>query len=308
VTQPWYKRLGNGLARTRGELQGHLNVLLRRGPDLDEQFWEELEDALLQADMGVTATTEMTGRLRDTAAREALPDATAVLARLADEIAAEVRVPGDDPFTSGPATVLVVGVNGTGKTTSVGKIAKSAADAGRHVVIGSADTFRAAAIEQLRIWAERAEVPVIERAHGADPAAVVFDTITEGRARDADLILIDTAGRLHTSSDLMAELVKVKRVADRESPHPVRVVLVMDATTGQNGLVQAREFHRALGLDGLVLTKLDGTAKGGIVVAVSRELGVPVVRVGVGEGVADLEAFEPDAFAAAIVGESPAGS
>lgn len=305
MTQPWYRRLGDGLARTRGELQGHLNVLLGRGPDLDEQFWEELEDALLQADMGVTATTEMVDRLRDAAAREALPDAAAVLARLADEVAREVSVPGDDPFASGPATVLVVGVNGTGKTTSVGKIAKTAADAGRRVVIGSADTFRAAAIEQLRVWADRAGVPVIERAHGADPAAVVFDTIAEGIARGADLVLIDTAGRLHTSADLMAELVKVQRVAVRESPHPVRVALVMDATTGQNGLVQAREFHRALSLDAVVLTKLDGTAKGGIVVAVARELGVPVVRVGVGEGVADLEPFDPAAFAAAIVGDRP---
>jgi fused signal recognition particle receptor len=305
VTQPWYRRLGDGLARTRGELQGHLNVLLGRGPDLDEQFWEELEDALLQADMGVTATTEMVDRLRDAAAREALPDAAAVLARLADEVAREVSVPGDDPFASGPATVLVVGVNGTGKTTSVGKIAKTAADAGRRVVIGSADTFRAAAIEQLRVWADRAGVPVIERAHGADPAAVVFDTIAEGIARGADLVLIDTAGRLHTSADLMAELVKVQRVAVRESPHPVRVALVMDATTGQNGLVQAREFHRALSLDAVVLTKLDGTAKGGIVVAVARELGVPVVRVGAGEGVADLEPFDPAAFAAAIVGDRP---
>jgi fused signal recognition particle receptor len=306
--QPWYRRLGEGLARTRGELQGHLNVLLGRGPDLDDAFWEGLEDALIGSDMGVTATTEMVERLRDAAARDALPDAAAVLARLADEIAAELDVPGIDPFSSGPATVLVVGVNGTGKTTSVGKLAKAAADEGRTVVIGSADTFRAAAIEQLRVWAERAGVPVIERAHGADPAAVVFDTLGEASTRQADLVLIDTAGRLHTSADLMAELAKVKRVAIKESAHPVRIVLVMDATTGQNGLVQAREFHRALELDALVLTKLDGTAKGGIVVAVARELGVPVVRVGVGEGVADLEPFEPAAFAAAIVGQGQPGT
>jgi fused signal recognition particle receptor len=197
----------------------------------------------------------------------------------------------------------VVGVNGTGKTTSVGKIAKHAADSGRKVVIGSADTFRAAAIEQLRVWADRAGVPVVERAHGADPAAVVFDTIAEGRKRGADLVLIDTAGRLHTSTDLMAELTKVKRIAERESLHPVSTVLVMDATTGQNGLVQAREFDRALDLDAIVLTKLDGTAKGGIVVAVARELGLPVVRIGVGEGTEDLEPFDPDEFARAIVGD-----
>jgi len=302
VTRPWFRRLGDGLARTRTELRGHLNVLLSRGPDLDARFWEDLEDALLQADMGVTATSEMVDRLRDAAMREALPDARAVLERLGAEIAAEVSVPGDDPFDSGPATVLVVGVNGTGKTTSVGKVAKAAAATGRSVVIGSGDTFRAAAIEQLRVWAERANVPVVERPHGSDPAAVVFDTLTEARSRGADLIIIDTAGRLHTSADLMAELQKVKRIAERESPYPVRVVLVMDATTGQNGLVQAREFDRALGLDGVMLTKLDGTAKGGIVVSVARELAVPIVRIGVGETADDLEPFDSLAFARAIVG------
>lgn len=302
MSEPWYRRLGEGLTKTRVELQGHLNVLLKRGPDLDPPFWEDLEDALIQADMGVAATTEMVERLRDLAARESLPDARAVLDRLSDEVAAEVSVAGDDPFALPQATVLVVGVNGTGKTTSVGKIAKSSAERGRSVVIGSADTFRAAAIEQLRVWAERASVPVVERPHGSDPAAVVFDTITEARAHDADLIIIDTAGRLHTSVDLMAELVKIKRVAERESPYPVKIALVMDATTGQNGLLQAREFDRALGLDALILTKLDGTAKGGIVVAVARELGIPVVRVGVGEGVDDLEPFDARVFADAIVG------
>lgn len=299
---PWYRRIGEGLAKTRGELRGHLNVLLRRGPELDAAFWDNLEDALIQADMGVSATTEMVERLRDLAAREALPDAAAVLERLVDEVATEVTVDGEDPFALPQATILMVGVNGTGKTTSVGKLAKTLAEAGRRVVIGSGDTFRAAAIEQLRIWAERAGVPVVERPHGSDPAAVVFDTIAEAHKHDADLILIDTAGRLHTSADLMAELVKVKRVAERESPFPVRIVLVMDATTGQNGLIQAREFHRALTLDALVLTKLDGTAKGGIVVAVARELGLPVVRVGVGEGVDDLEPFDARVFAEAIVG------
>lgn len=302
MVQPWYKRLGEGLAKTREQLRGNLNVLLRKGPDLDQEFWDDLEVALIQADMGVSATAEMVNRLRDLAAREALPDAGAVLSRLAEEVAAEVTVAGDDPFALPRVTVLVVGVNGTGKTTSVGKLAKSLTESGRRVVIGSADTFRAAAIEQLRVWAERAGVPVVERPHGSDPAAVAFDTIAEGRASGADMILIDTAGRLHTSADLMAELVKVKRVAERESPYPVKTVLVMDATTGQNGLIQAREFDRALALDGLVLTKLDGTAKGGIVVAVARELGVPVVRIGVGEGADDLEPFDASVFAEAIVG------
>lgn len=298
----WYKRIGDGLAKTRGELQGHLNVLLRRGPQLDDAFWEELEDALLQADLGVTATTELVARLRSLAAREALPDAAAVIGRLSEEIAAEVAVAGDDPFGLPKVTVLVVGVNGTGKTTSVGKLAKALAESGRSVVIGSGDTFRAAAIEQLRVWADRAGVPVVERPHGSDPAAVVFDTMAEARERGADVILVDTAGRLHTSADLMSELTKVKRVADRESPYPVRTVLVMDATTGQNGLIQAREFNKALELDAIVLTKLDGTAKGGIVVAVARDLGLPVVRIGVGEGADDLEPFDAGVFAEALVG------
>lgn len=300
---PWYKRLGSGLSRTREQLGGHINVLLRRGPQLDEEFWDGLEEALILADMGGLASSEMIDRLRKAATREALPDATAVIGHLVDEIAAEVTTDARDPFTEGPACILMVGVNGTGKTTSVGKLASVAAAHGRSVVIGSADTFRAAAIEQLRIWGERAGVPVIERAHGSDPAAVVYDTIAEARARDTELILIDTAGRLHTSPDLMAELQKVKRVAERESPHPVRSVLVVDATTGQNGLVQAREFDSALGLDGVILTKLDGTAKGGIVVAVVRELGLPVLRIGVGESIDDLEPFDAGAFARALVGD-----
>ena len=301
---PWYKRLGSGLSRTREQLNGHLNVLLRRGPDLDEEFWDGLEEALILADMGGIAASEMIEGLRKAATREALPDAQAVVSHLVDVIVSEVAMETADPFTDGPACILMVGVNGTGKTTSVGKLASAAAAAGRRVVIGSADTFRAAAIEQLRVWGERAGVPVVERPHGSDPAAVVYDTITEAKAREADLILIDTAGRLHTSPDLMAELQKVKRVADRESPYPVRCVLVIDATTGQNGIVQAREFHRALDLDGVILTKLDGTAKGGIVVAVVRELQLPVLRIGVGEGIGDLEVFEARAFADALVGDA----
>jgi len=300
---PWYKRLGEGLSRTREQLGGSLNVLLRRGPVLDNGFWDELEEALILADMGAQASSEMVERLREAAVREALPDAAAVVRRLVDEIAAELTIPGDDPFDSGPACILMVGVNGTGKTTSVGKLAAQLASEGRSVIIGSGDTFRAAAIEQLRVWGERAGVPVVERAHGADPAAVAYDTIAEARQRNAEMIIIDTAGRLHTSPDLMAELQKVKRVAERESPFPVHTVLVVDATTGQNGLVQAREFDRALGLDGVILTKLDGTAKGGIVVAVARGVGVPVVRVGVGESIDDLERFDPRSFASALVGE-----
>lgn len=299
----WFDRLSAGLSRTREQLSGQLNVLLGRGPDVDEAFWSDLEDALIGADMGFTAVTGMVERLRDTARRQALPDARAVLLHLAGEIAGELRAAEIPDFIDAtPATVLVVGINGTGKTTTVGKLAKAAADEGRSVLIGSADTFRAAAVEQLHIWADRAGVPVIESERGTDPASVAFDAVRESRVRAVDLLLIDTAGRLHTSKDLMAELSKVKRIVERESAAPVHTLLVMDATTGQNGLTQAREFNAAVGIDAIALTKLDGTAKGGIAVAVVRELNVPIVRIGVGEGAEDLRAFDPEEFASALVG------
>ncbi len=299
----WLDRLTQGLSRTREQLGGQLNVLLRRGPDVDESFWGDLEDALIGADMGVTAVTEMVDRLRDSARRQAMPDARAVLEHLATEIAGELRLPDAEDFIdASPSTVLIVGINGTGKTTTVGKLAKAAADAGRTVLIGSADTFRAAAVEQLHIWADRAGVPIVESERGTDPASVAFDAVRQAKTNSSDLLLIDTAGRLHTSKDLMAELSKVKRIVERESAAPVRTLLVMDATTGQNGLTQAREFNSAVGIDGIALTKLDGTAKGGIAVAVVRELGVPILRIGVGEGADDLKPFDPEEFAAALVG------
>jgi fused signal recognition particle receptor len=302
MTAPWYRRLADGLSKSREQLGGQLNVLLRRGPDLDEVFWEDLEDALVSADIGVTATTETVARLRDSAARKALPDAPAVLVLLAEELAAEFPSDPTD-FLADSATVLVVGVNGTGKTTTVGKLAKQAADEGRSVLLGSADTFRAAAHEQLDIWAGRAGVPIVYRERGTDPASVAFDAVAQARAVGADLTLIDTAGRLHTSPELMRELEKVHRVTVRESSDPVHVLLVMDATTGQNGLVQAREFNATLPVDGIVLTKLDGTAKGGIAIAIARELGIPILRIGVGEGIDDLKPFDAHDFVRALLPE-----
>jgi len=302
MSQPWYRRLSDGLSKSRERLEGQLNVLMRRGPDLDEEFWSDLEDALIGGDMGVSAVTEIVARLRDSAARKALPDAYAVLAHLAEELAAEFP-PDIEDFLGGPTTVLVVGVNGAGKTTTVGKLAKQAVDEGHTVLLGSADTFRAAALEQLDVWATRAEVPVVKRDRGSDPASVVFDAIAQGKAAGVELTLVDTAGRLHTSKDLMLELQKIARVAQRESEAPVKVLLVMDATTGQNGLAQAREFDAALDVDGIVLTKLDGTAKGGIAVAIARELGIPILRIGVGEGIDDLRPFVADEFARALLPE-----
>lgn len=301
MTTPWFKRLSEGLSKSRERLGEQLNVLLNRGPDLDEEFWSDLEDTLIGSDMGFSATNDIVTRLRREAAAKALPDARAVIDALADQIAAEFPADAEDILELSPVTVLMVGVNGTGKTTTVGKLAKQAVTSGRTVILGSADTFRAAASEQLDVWAERAQVPVVRRDRGADPAAVAFDTVVEAENTGADLTLIDTAGRLHTSADLMRELQKVVRVTEGRSKPPVKKILVMDATTGQNGLQQAREFNNALGLDGLILTKLDGTAKGGIAIAVVRELGLPILRIGVGEGIDDLRPFSANDFARALV-------
>ncbi len=305
MNTPWYRRLSEGLTKSRDQLTGQLNVLLRKGPDLDEGFWLELEEILIAGDMGVGSATSIVERAKDSAARLALPDAAAVVEHLAEDIAQALSVDAEDFLSDGPAMVLVVGVNGTGKTTTVGKLAKEAVDAGRRVVLGSGDTFRAAAIEQLEVWADRTGVPLVRSERGGDPAAVAYDTVVHSAEIGADLILLDTAGRLHTSADLMDELCKVRRVAERESPHPVRVLLVMDATTGQNGLVQARRFSESVGVDGVALTKLDGTAKGGIAVAIVGELGVPILRAGVGEGVDDLRPFHAGEFARALIGTGP---
>jgi fused signal recognition particle receptor len=301
MSTPWYRRLSEGLSRTREQLSGQLNTLLGRGPDVDEEFWSDLEDTLISADLGFNAVNDIVERLRRESAAKALPDAAAVIAALGAQIAEEFPSEAEDPLAISPVTILVVGVNGTGKTTTVGKLAKQGTESGRKVMLGSADTFRAAASEQLDIWAERADVPVVRRDRGADPAAVAFDTVAKAEEIGADLTLIDTAGRLHTSADLMRELAKVKRVTENRSKPPVKTLLVMDATTGQNGLVQAREFNSALSVDAIALTKLDGTAKGGIAVAVVRELGIPIVRIGVGEGIDDLRPFVADEFASALV-------
>ena len=279
-----------------------MNVLLDRGPDLDEEFWDGLEETLILADIGGAAACDIVENLRDQATRKALPDAYAVLDMLNDQIADTFTQGGQEILGGDPACVLFVGINGTGKTTTVGKLSKEAHDAGRKVILGSADTFRAAAIEQLEVWARRADVEMVTRERGADPASVCYDTIERAEAEDADLVLIDTAGRLHTSADLMRELAKVVNVVRKRSKLPVYTVLVIDATTGQNGLQQAREFNRELELDALIVTKLDGTAKGGIALAVSHELELPIIKIGVGEGLDDLRDFDAHDFARALVG------
>ena len=299
----FFDRISEGLSRSRDKFKEQMNVLLDRGPDLDDEFWDGLEETLILSDVGALAASSIVENLRDQATRKALPDAYAVLDMLNDQIASTFTEGGEEVFGGDPALVLFVGINGTGKTTTVGKLAKEASDAGRNVILGSADTFRAAAIEQLEVWARRADVEVVERERGSDPASVCYATIERAEETGADLVLIDTAGRLHTSADLMRELEKVVNVVRKRSQLPVYTVLVIDATTGQNGLQQAREFNNSLSLDGIVVTKLDGTAKGGIALAVSHELELPVLKIGVGEGMDDLKDFDPHDFARALVGD-----
>lgn len=299
----FFDRISEGLARSRDKFKEQMNVLLDRGPDLDDEFWDGLEETLILSDVGALAASSIVENLRDQATRKALPDAYAVLDMLNEQIASTFTEGGEEVFGGDPALVLFVGINGTGKTTTVGKLAKEASDAGRNVILGSADTFRAAAIEQLEVWARRADVEVVERERGSDPASVCYATIERAEETGADLVLIDTAGRLHTSADLMRELEKVVNVVRKRSQLPVYTVLVIDATTGQNGLQQAREFNNSLSLDGIVVTKLDGTAKGGIALAVSHELELPVLKIGVGEGMDDLKDFDAHDFARALIGD-----
>jgi len=303
MSNSWKDRLSQGLSKSRDRLGGQLNTLMGRVVDIDDAFYEELEETLISADFGFEPALDIVNKLREQVAVRAIDDMDGVRELIIEIIAAEFETTGD-PFQFSPVTILMVGINGTGKTTSVGKLAKQAVDEGRSVVLGSADTFRAAAAEQLDIWAERAGVDIVRRDRGADPASVSFATVERAQADDADLALIDTAGRLHTSPDLMRELEKVQRVTRDKSDAPTFTVLVIDATTGQNGLVQAREFNKLLSVDALILTKLDGTAKGGIAVAIARELKVPIVRIGVGEGIEDLRPFDPKEFATALLGTS----
>lgn len=298
----FFDRISSGLHRSRDKFKEQMNILLDRGPDVDEEFWETLEEALILSDFGAAAADAIVEELRDEATRKALPDAYAVLDLLAEKIADQF-IETDGSIFDDEAVVLFVGVNGSGKTTTVGKIAAEAHGNDRKVLLGSADTFRAAAIEQLEEWARRADVEIVSRERGSDPASVCYETLERAEQTGADLVLIDTAGRLHTSDDLMRELTKVVEVVRRRSELPVYTVLVIDATTGQNGLQQAREFNKALDLDGIIVTKLDGTAKGGISVAIAHELELPLYKIGVGEGIEDLQDFDALDFANALIGE-----
>ncbi|MCK9922785.1 signal recognition particle-docking protein FtsY [Frankia sp. AgPm24] len=298
-------RLRLRLSRSQNALGRGLLSLLS-GDRLDEETWEDVEATLLGADVGVAATTELVAALRERT--RVLGAGTPAQARqmLRDELLAQVGTSMDRTLLTAvpdrPAVVLVVGVNGTGKTTTCGKIARLLVADGRSVVLGAADTFRAAAADQLQTWGERVGARTVRGAEGGDPASVAFDAVRTGITSEADTVLIDTAGRLHTKAGLMDELAKIKRVVGKQGPVD-EVLLVLDATTGQNAVVQARVFTEAVDLTGVVLTKLDGTAKGGIVIAVQRELGVPVKLIGLGEGPDDLAPFEPEAFVDALLGD-----
>lgn len=299
----FFDKIQTGMQKTRESLKEQVNFLLDRGPDLDEEFWEGLEETLILADIGGVTSLKIVDNLRYEATARALQTSYDVLDLLNDEIAKSFMPNTVDVFAEERACVLFVGINGAGKTTTVGKIAKQQHDAGRSVILGSADTFRAAAIEQLEIWARRASVAIVSRDRGSDPASVCYETLDEADKVDADLVLIDTAGRLHTSDDLMRELEKVVNVVKKRARGSVYTVIVVDATTGQNGLNQARIFNDTLSLDGVIITKLDGTAKGGIALAISNELKLPILKIGVGEGIDDLQDFDANQFAKAIIGK-----
>ncbi len=291
--------LKRGLQRSREAM----NEIFYLGGEVDEDFWEDLENTLVMGDLGAELSLQVCDDLRDRAARENLITARQIRSALSERLSREFAVADRDPFEDTPSCVLFVGINGAGKTTTVGKLAGRAKAQGKGVLIGGADTFRAAAIEQLEVWGKRAGVEVVTRERGADPASVCYDVLEKAEAAGAQLTLIDTAGRLHTSSDLMRELSKVVSVTRKRASVPVTVVLVIDATTGQNGLAQAKEFNEALDLDGLIVTKLDGTAKGGIAVAISNQLNLPIYRIGVGESMDDLQTFNASDFCDALVGE-----
>lgn len=293
-----FKKINFGLRKTRNNMSGAIDNVLDSYTSIDEELFDELEEALVMGDVGVTTASEITKRLNERVRKKGLKNPADVKTEI-KEIVAEMLEGGEDMgLITIPSVILVIGVNGVGKTTTIGKMASMYKAEGKSVILAAADTFRAAAIDQLTVWAERAGVDIISHKEGADPAAVIFDTISAAKARGNDIIICDTAGRLHNKKNLMEELAKIYRVIDRELPYSDReVLLVLDATTGQNAVNQAREFAKIAEITGIILTKLDGTARGGVVLSIKNDLKVPVKFVGVGEGIDDLQPFNPYAFA-----------
>ena len=300
----FFSKIGQGLKKTRDSLMHSVNSMLHSFTKIDEELFEELEEILIMADVGANTSAFICDELRKKVKEQGVTDPDEVKRLLAEIVAEMLRGGQELNLSTKPSIILVIGGNGVGKTTTIGKLAAGLKAQGHKVLLGAADTFRDAAIEQLQVWADRAGVDLVKHTQGADPAAVVFDTISAAKARGTDVIVCDTAGRLHNKKNLMDELSKINRVIDRELPGAAKeVLLVLDATTGQNAVNQAREFKNAAGITGIVLTKLDGTARGGVVLAVKQDLDVPVKYIGVGEGIDDLQPFDPEDFARSLFTE-----
>lgn len=302
-----FQKIKSGLQKTRQSILGGVSQVFHSFQSIDEELYEELEETLIMADIGAITSERIVEALRQKVKEEKCKDPNLLTGMLKEIITGMLQGDSQLHLPQKPAMILVIGVNGVGKTTTIGKLAYQLKEQGDRVILGAADTFRAAAIDQLQIWGDRAGVDLIKHKEGADPAAVVFDTISAAKARKADVIICDTAGRLHNKKNLMDELSKINRVIDRELPDASKeVLLVLDATTGQNAVNQAREFMQAAGITGIVLTKLDGTARGGIIIAIKEELGLPVKYIGVGEQIDDLQPFDPQQFVDALFAEEPA--
>lgn len=294
----FFSKIKEGLKKTRDNVSSQITLMLNSFTKIDEELFEELEELLVMGDVGVTTAQRICDKLRARIKEKGITDPNLVMEELKETVAE--MLDGDDELhiSTRPSVILVIGVNGVGKTTSIGKIASRLKHDGKSVILGAADTFRAAAIEQLEVWADRAGVPIVSRPEGSDPASVVFETIASAKSQNCDVIICDTAGRLHNKKNLMDELSKISRIIDRELPEcDKEVLLVLDATTGQNAVNQAKEFQSAAGITGIVLTKLDGTAKGGVVLPIKEELGLSVKFIGVGEQVDDLQPFNAREFA-----------
>lgn len=299
----FFNKIKEGLKKTRDAIFGRIDTMLKSFTKIDDELFEELEELLVMADVGVYTAERICDELRKRVKQEGITEPAKINGLLADVISEMLKGGQELKIDTKPSVILVIGVNGVGKTTTIGKMAANFIRQGKKVTLAAADTFRAAAIDQLQIWADRSGADIVKQGEGADPAAVVFDSISSAKAKGSDIIIVDTAGRLHNKKNLMAELEKINRIINRELPDSDKeVLLVLDATTGQNAVNQTKEFKNAAGITGIVLTKLDGTAKGGVILAIKEELNVPVKYIGVGEQIDDLQPFDPDEFARALFG------
>ena len=299
----FFDKLKTGLTKTRDGITDKINVALKRAVSIDDNLYDELEEILITSDISMNTTLEIIENLKAKIRKEKINDVNMVIPAL-KEVIRDMLTEGEEPEEENDSkqVLLVIGVNGAGKTTSIGKLAAKSKANGKKVLLAAADTFRAAAIDQLEVWSKRAEVDIVKQEEGSDPAAVVFDAISAAKARDIDLLICDTAGRLHNKKNLMNELSKINRIIDREYPEAKKqTFLVLDGTTGQNAIIQAKQFMEACPIDGLILTKLDGTAKGGVVISIKKELNIPVKYIGVGEGIDDLQEFDAESFAEAML-------